>query len=270
MNPNDKFQEILATGDEYKTADDAKRFSLLGSAIGFYLMLVRAIFWSNRRVKEGTYDDYNWVKSSLDIFHGSERSGFNVEIKGMSNLTKIDGPVVFISNHMSTYETVALPGIIHPVKRIVFITKKELTDYPLFGPINSARDPIIVGRENPREDLKRVMEDGAARLAAGKSIVIFPQKTRSKYFDPKNFNTLGIKLAKQNKVPVIPIALLTDAYDNGRVIKEAGKIDISKKVHFEFGEPFMVEGRGIEEHNKIVEFIKSRLIKWGRKEYILK
>lgn len=269
MKSTDKFTEIIAENNSYKTPENRKKISVVGSSVQLYSMLFRVILRANRQVRKEIYDDYNWVQSSLDILHGCERAGINVEISGMDNLKKADGPVIFISNHMSTFETVALPAIIHPVKRVVFITKKELANYPVFGPVNSARDPIIVGRENPREDLKKVLTDGAERLRSGKSIIIFPQKTRSKYFDAKNFNTLGIKLAKQNNVPIIPIALLTDAYDNGKIIKELGKIDISKQVYFEFGEPFKVEDRGNESHQKIIDFIRSKLSEWGRKEYII-
>lgn len=269
MKTVDKFNEIIAGKDTYQTSGDTKNISLLGSSLQFYTMLFSVVLRSNKMAKKGIYDDYNWAQSSLDILHGSEKAGMVYEITGMNNLRKFDGPAVFISNHMSTLETVTLPAIIHPVKRVVFITKKELTNYPVFGPVNSARDPIIVGRENPREDLKKVLNNGAERLKSGKSIIIFPQKTRSKYFDPKNFNTLGVKLARQNNVPVVPIALLTDAYENGKTIKELGRIDISRKIHIEFGEPFNVEDRGNESQQRVVDFIMSRLRAWGRSEYII-
>ena len=49
------------------------------------------------------------------------------------------------------------------------------------------------------------------------SVLIFPQTTRELFFDPKKFNTLGIKLAKRAKVPVIPIAVKTDAWWHGQM-----------------------------------------------------
>jgi len=129
----------------------------------------------------------------------------------MHNILKTGKPAVFVGNHMSTLETMVLPAIIQPVKKVIFVIKEELTTYPLFGEIAKARDPILVGRENPREDLKIVLEAGSKKLHEGTSVIIFPQKTRSVYFDPSSFNSLGVKLAKRNKVPVIPIALITDA-----------------------------------------------------------
>jgi 1-acyl-sn-glycerol-3-phosphate acyltransferase len=126
-----------------------------------------------------------------------------------------------------------------------------------------SRDPITVGRKNPREDLKAVLEGGAARLLAGTSIVIFPQTTRSPVFNPAEFNTIGVKLAKRAGVPVVPIALRTDAWGNGKYLKDFGRIDPSKKIRFSFGTPMRITSRGDEEHQKIVEFISGKLKEWG-------
>jgi len=138
-------------------------------------------------------------------------------------------------------------------------------DYPVFKHIMRARNPITVGRTNPREDLKAVLEGGEERLKRGVSLVIFPQTTRTPVFDPAEFNTIGVKLAKRAGVPVVPIALLTDAWGNGKRLKEFGRIDPSKKAHFAFGEPMTIAGRGDEEHQKIIEFITGKLQEWGGK-----
>jgi len=120
----------------------------------------------------------------------------------------------------------------------------------------------VVGRDNPREDLKIVFEEGQKRLEADISIVIFPQTTRSVEFDPKKFNTLGVKLAKRCNVPVVPFALKTDAWGLGRHIKDFGPIRPEKTVHIHFGEPMAVGGSGKEEHNTVVAFIEKNLAEW--------
>ena len=132
----------------------------------------------------------------------------------------------------------------------------------------SAREPIIVGRSNPREDLKIVLEEGTQKLKEGKSIVIFPQKTRGSKLNLETFNSLGNKLAKRNNVPVIPIALVTDAWENGKFIKEAGKINPLKTVHVAFGEPLIITGNGSEEHQRILDFITNKFKEWGREDLI--
>jgi len=169
---------------------------------------------------------------------------------------------------MSTLETLLLPSFIQPVKSVVYVIKKELTDFPLFGPVAAARHPIIVGRSNPREDLRIVMEEGTKSIQDGRSVIIFPQKTRSAIFDRKSFNSLGMKLAKKNNVPVIPLALVTDAWENGKIIKELGKLNTSKIVHFEFGEPLNIKGNGAAEHEIVLDFIEGKIKEWGRRDLI--
>ena len=269
MKNHKTYPKILTAKDEYKTDRSKVKTGFLSKKL-FYPRLVKIVTKSNLKTKKNIYDRYNWVASSLDTIDIMEKAGLNFHVTGMSNLKKFKGPAVIIGNHMSTLETIALPSLIQPEKPVCFVIKKELANYPLFGPVAKARHPIIVGRSNPREDLKIVMEEGAKRLREGRSVIIFPQRTRSNYFDPKNFNSLGIKLAKKNNVHVLPLALLTEAWSNGKLIKEFGKLDPSKKVKFAFGEPFMVEGGGADENQRVIDFIKSKFIEWGRQEYIIK
>jgi 1-acyl-sn-glycerol-3-phosphate acyltransferase len=164
---------------------------------------------------------------------------------------------------MSTLETFVLPAIIASLKPVTFVVKEALVDTPIFKYVMRSRDPITVGRANPREDLKAVLEGGTERLNAGISIIIFPQTTRFLDFDPRKFNTIGMKLARRANVPVVPVALKTDAWGNGKILKDFGKMDPSKKVHFSFGEPLVIKDRGTEEQEKVLEFIGSRLKEWG-------
>lgn len=258
---------IIAEKDEYITINNYHK-KPFPSLYFYFFHLLRIVVYCNRQAVKGIYDDEKWIYSSLDMMRGLEKTGIKFHIQGMNNLRKVDGPVVFVSNHMSVLETFIFPCIIHPVKRIVFVMKEELVRFPLFGPISAARDPILVSRKNPREDLMAVLNQGSEKLANGKSIIIFPQRTRTLFINPSGFNTLGIKLAKRNNVPIIPIALLTDAWGNGKYLKDFGKIDPSKEVKICFGEPMFISGNGNEEHQRTIEFIKSKLIMWGRKDLI--
>lgn len=264
----DYYSEILASQDEYVTKYQLKRKPLLGTTFKFYKNVALVINYSYHWARKGIYNDFRWVYSSLGILHSTEKAGLKYHIEGMNNLSKIDGPTVFIANHMSTLETLVIPCIINPIKKIVFVIKRELINYPVFGKVVEARDPIVVGRSNPRDDLRIVLEEGSARLKRGISIVIFPQRTRSAKFNSSSFNSLGVKLAKRNNVPVIPIALVTDAWANGKHIKELGKIDISKQIHFKIGEPITIKSNGNEEHQYIIEFITKNLREWGREDLI--
>jgi len=212
--------------------------------------------------KRGAYTNEQWAGSSYAILQGLEGVGCKVTVEGMKQITSCKGPVVFVSNHMSTLETFVLPIIIEPVKHITFVVKPTLIDYPVFGPVMRSRNPIIVSRDNPRQDLITVLEEGAKRLAEGTSIVLFPQTTRKADFDPAHFNSLGVKLAKKAGVPVVPIALKTDAWGNGRWLKDYGRINVRKLVRFSFAPPVVINGNGKEEHEQMVAFIQNMVESW--------
>ena len=210
------------------------------------------------------YPAEKWAESSFEIIHALENIGASIEISGLENLKNFDGPAVFISNHMSTLETLVLPSIIQPLKPVTFVVKESLVKMPVFGPIMRSRDPILVGRTSAREDLRAVMERGAEKLRNGQSIVVFPQSTRSFAFNPEEFNSLGIKLALKANVPIVPIALKTDAWGIGKKIKDFGPIDIRKKIYFAFGEHMTIQNRGADEHRKVINFITEHLNAWSK------
>jgi 1-acyl-sn-glycerol-3-phosphate acyltransferase len=245
------------------------RVSLLGKvmpSLNFYPRMAYIVYMASRLCRRNVYGYEQWYDSSKAILRALEKTGIAVEITGTENLTSLDGPCVFVSNHMSTLETFVLPSIIIPFKKITFVIKKSLVEYPVFKHVMLSRDPVTVGRQNPREDLKVVLLGGAERLRTGISVVIFPQSTevtRSAVFDPAMFNSMGIKLARKADVPVVPVAVKTDAWGTGRILRDFGTIDPSKKVHFSFGRPMEVKDSGKEEHRKTLEFIMEKLKQWG-------
>jgi len=257
---------IAYVNGSYRTSAGPR--SVLGRflpEVRLYSRLLSIVWRGSAKAKRGSYTTADWVASSLETLRAIEEIGGVIEINGIDNVRALDGPCVFIGNHMSTLETMVLPSIISQFKDSTFVVKQSLVDYPVFKHIMRARDPITVGRTNPRDDLRAVFEGGEERLKAGRSIVIFPQTTRIGVFDPGQFNTIGIKLAKKANVPVVPLALKTDAWGNGKYLKDYGKVDISKKVWFEFGKPLTISGRGDTEHQQVVAFISERLKAWGGK-----
>ena len=258
-------QIIPFINGSYKTApQQVSALARLMPPVPFYAGLTRIVFRCSSQAKHGHYGNEDWASSSHEVMLELEKVGIIFEITGMDNVAGIEGACVFIGNHMSALETFVLPCIIEPFKDTTFVVKQSLIDYPVFRYVMRSRNPITVGRTNPREDLRAVLEGGTEILASGRSIVIFPQTTRAAAFDPKEFNTIGIKLARKANVPVVPIALKTDAWGNGKMFKDFGEIDPSKKVFFSFGEPMTIKNRGVEENNVIIAFIEKHLNEWNK------
>ncbi|NLS97246.1 MAG: 1-acyl-sn-glycerol-3-phosphate acyltransferase [Planctomycetaceae bacterium] len=257
-------EELLDYTDHvYRTA--ARRVSWFARTFptpSFYWKFFWVVYRASVKARKGKYGYDEWAQSSHEVLAALESVGVRAEFTGTENIRRLQSPCVFIANHMSMLETTVLPAVIQPIRNVTFVVKQSLLDYPIFRHVMRSRDPIAVTRDNPREDFKAVMEGGVERLNKGISIIVFPQTTRSDTFDPEQFNTIGVKLAARAKVPVVPIALLTDVWGNGKWIKDLGPIDPKRTVHFDFGEPIDVQGRGADEHQRIIEFIGARLKQW--------
>jgi 1-acyl-sn-glycerol-3-phosphate acyltransferase len=231
--------------------------------LAFYPGLFGIVWRAAGLAKRGRYDDAAWVASSADTVRLVESLGARVEVENIAAYAGLSSPAVIIGNHMSTLETFALPSILRPFRPVTFIVKKQLVDMPVFKHVMRTRAPVVVGRANPREDLKIMLEEGEARLRAGMSVIVFPQKTRAASFTPSEFNSIGVKIAKRAGVPVVPLALRSDAWGLGQMIKDMGPIRPQNPVRFSFGQPITVTGNGREAQEAIIRFIVEKLHSWG-------
>jgi len=256
--------------NEYHTPPDMPRKLgdrlAMGTRVYFQTRFLGYLFKSRRIALEGKYDRAAWVHASYEFFQLIEECGGRFHITGLEHFRNLKEPLVFIGNHMSTLETMVMPFFIASVMEATYVVKDKLVTGPFFGPIMRARDPIPVGRTNPREDFKRVMTEGCEKLVRGTSIIIFPQHTRKVEFIPEEFNSIGVKLASRAGVRVVPVALKTDWWGNSKVAKAFGPIDRSKPIHFAFGPPLSVQGTGKAENQQIIEFIQSHLARWAAEE----
>lgn len=246
----------------YETAGNKRMLAdrvFLNSRWYFVYNYGKEVLKGRKLALKGAYTDEAWATSSFNILKAIEKSGGKVFIDGLENIEKVDGPAVFVSNHMSTLETFVFPCIIAPVKKVTLVVKESLVKQSLFGPIMRSRNPIVVSRKNPRQDLVNVLSQGKELLNNGTSIILFPEGTRQKEFDPEKFNSLGIKLAKEAGVPVIPVAIKTDFWENGKLVKDVGPVKRKEPICFSFGEPLYVNGNGKAEHKQVLDFITGKI-----------
>lgn len=257
----------LADHDRYETPPTRRRTWLARISpwpeLAFYLPILRIVVRSSRLAQRGLYGPEAWVRESLNIIDAMEGVGMRLTVEGMDHLKQVPGPAVFVANHMSTLETFVLPSVIQPVKPVTFVVKDSLINYPIFGAVMRSRDPVVVGRKNPREDLVAVLSGGEQRLRAGTSIVVFPQGTRFAAVEASQFNTLGAKLAVRAGTPLIPVALETLAWGTGKRLKDFGKVDPGRPVRIRIGPPLVPSGKGAEAHDAAVRFILDTLVGWG-------
>ncbi len=231
-------------------------------SLTFHCRFLRMVLQAGAAARRGNYNDQRWIADSVNVLRELENVGVEFEISGTHYFEELAGPCLFIGNHMSTLETAVLPGLIQPTHPVTFVVKSTLLKYPVFKHILRSRDPIVVDRLNPREDFQRIMKGGLERLTRGISIVIFPQAHRMSSFDPAHFNKIGVKLAARANVPVIPLALQTDAWQTGIFRTDFGRIIPTRRVRFAFGAPMIVPGRGHAEQRAVCEFIGQKMLEW--------
>jgi 1-acyl-sn-glycerol-3-phosphate acyltransferase len=259
--------EQLFSGDSYSSSERKSRALseriFLGTRWSIYFHLLATLLNSSALARRGAYDDAAWIRSSRHVVEWLESCSARFAIEGMDKMRRTPGPLVFVADHMSSLETLVLPCIIQPIKPATFVVNRILLDWPLWGSILRARDPIAISRESPREDLATVLAEGRARLASGISVIVFPQGTRSETWRRRDFNSLGVKLASQAGVQLMPIALKTDYWGSSGPIKSLGPIHRDRMIRIEFGDAMAIHGHGRAEQERCLDFIESRLKSWG-------
>ena len=229
----------------------------------FMFNIRRILFILNMsRILKNNSQPYKGLRRCSVVFYNIlKKYGFEVIIQGQENISKNDTPVVFISNHMSSIETFLLASVLKP-KKITFVIKEQLMKLPFFSSIVKSIFSIPISRKNSRQDLKIVLQEGKKRLQGKISVVIFPQGTRTPDFDEKKFSSLGVKLAQNNKVDIIPIALKTNIEQKG-MIPFITKIFFKRTIRFSIGEKISLQKYSAQQaHNISKEFIKNKLQSW--------
>ena len=206
-----------------------------------------------------------WALCCFKTVQKAEKFGIRVTADGWENRSGYEGPVVYLSNHMSTLETIMLPPVLLTYGPFSVFVKASLSRLPALKRAAAHMGLIPLGRKSPREDLMQVFNEGVARIREGRSILIFPQGSRERVFSRRVYSSIGAKLAEKAGVPVIPIAVKTDCEptrpDGKGWFKDFGTVDPSKDIRLRCGPP--ITGTAKEVHQKVFDWIKAQLEEWG-------
>lgn len=148
--------------------------------------------------------------------------GVHYQLDGLQNLP--EGPVIFVGNHQSYWESIAFTAIIPDIN---VITKSEAMDIPVFGWGLREAPMIPVYRDQRGRNLRRIVQQCRDSLADGRSILLFPEGTRVKPGCTRPFlRGLGLLCASTNAtiVPVVNNAGL--CWPEGFQVKKGGLITL--------------------------------------------
>ena len=147
----------------------------------------------------------SWCRSCISIIKWV--AGIDYQVRGMENLP--DGPVILASKHQSAWDTLIYNTL---VLDCAYVVKRELLWFPFFGWFLWRVGMIGVDREGGASALKNLVADARDRLAAGRSIVVFPQGTRTPPGEDRPYLAGIAALYGKCDVPVVPIALNSGVY----------------------------------------------------------
>ena len=138
------------------------------------------------------------------------------------------GPVIYAAKHQAMYETLELGRLL---RTPAIVMKQELASIPVWGWAARRYGVIVVDREASASALRRMVREGQAELALGRSILIFPEGTRVPPGERPPLRAGFAGLYQMLKIPVIPVAI-----DSGTVWPKHGPKHAGV-VTFLFGEP---------------------------------
>ena len=168
--------------------------STLFLLVYFFLGLLRRqqsqakfLFWITR----------TWARQLVRL------AGGRVEVSGLENLPA-SGGMLFVSNHQGAFDIPLLLGYIPVLKG--FVSKKENFRLPIVSVWMKLLHCIILDRKDLRQSARAIAR-GIRDLKAGRSLVIFPEGTRSKSGTLNRFKEGSFKLATRSGATIVPLTI---------------------------------------------------------------
>jgi 1-acyl-sn-glycerol-3-phosphate acyltransferase len=159
----------------------------------------------------------------------AKHAGVETEIHGLRP-ELFDAPVIVMANHASHFD---IPILLSVLPRCPgFLAKKELFDFPVFGPAMKGIHCIPIDRADRKQSLDAI-EKAAGLVREGGRLVVFPEGTRGNGKQLRTLKKGPFHLVQRARVPIVPVGLTGTAAvcprDNFKVYP--GKVTIR------FGEP---------------------------------
>ena len=140
-------------------------------------------------------------------------TGVRVTVTGLERVPAGQS-YVFASNHQSIYD---IPVLFWTLKfELRILAKASLGAFPFIGWHLARTGHILVDRKKPGSDLFRQMRQ---LMAAGYSVFVFPEGTRSVDGSLARFRAGTFMMAIESGLPVVPVAI-----DGSRFVMRKGRL----------------------------------------------
>lgn len=162
-----------------------------------------------------------WAKGVL--FLARHILGITHELKGAEHIT--NQPVIYAAKHQSAWDTVIFLSLLDAP---CYVLKRELLRIPFWGWYLWRMGMIAIDRSGGASTIKQMVKDAKERVAEGRTIVIYPEGTRTIPGAEPNYHPGILALYSQLKIPVIPVALNSGLFwGKNAFFKRPGTITLS-------------------------------------------
>lgn len=179
-------------------------------------------------------------------------AGGRVDVSGVDGLDP-KRPAFYVANHLSMIDIpvlmMALPHNLH------FIVKQELRRIPFLGWYIAAMGMMFVSRQNPRI-AARDLDRAAQRIAAGRSVLSFPEGTRSRNGVINSFKAGVFLTAINARVDVIPVAIR----GADRVLPADGFRVRPGRIQVIVGQPIETKDMGPENRAELAKHARRAIV----------
>ncbi len=169
----------------------------------------------------------------------------------------------FAANHESAFD-IPLAFAAIPL-RMVAVSKIELKKIPFFGWGMIAARTIFVDRRDRERALKSLKKAKTSLKNNPRSIMVYPEGTRSLDGKIHKFKKGGIVLAIEIGMPIVPVALC----GTSDVIKKGSWKLTPKKLEIRIGKPIETKNLSYEDRNWLAETLREEVVKM-KQEWVLK
>lgn len=132
-------------------------------------------------------------------------SGTSLTVEGREHVDRSRSHVV-VANHLSVLDImVCFLAVPLPIR---FLAKKELFSVPILAPAMRAIGIVEVDREARSAIHEQVNRQARELVATGRSLIIYPEGTRSRDGTLRSFKKGAFTMAMAGSIPLLPVTIV--------------------------------------------------------------
>lgn len=195
-------------------------------AIAFYGLSVPIVLLAPVMALFGQRAFRGWVLRWTEYHAWCARhlAGIRARVEG----APLDAPALYAAKHQSFFETFEL---VRMLDAPAVVMRQEFARIPVWGWAARRYGVIVIDRSGAASALRQMMREAKAAGAEGRSVILFPEGTRSPPGEAPPLKSGLAGLYRAIGLPVVPVAL-----DSGKVWPKHGPMRPGV-VTFRFGAP---------------------------------